>query len=191
MRYKNYLAENNMSPLNTHMYGGIPDGGEYRSNTEYEIGHQAFVEAAHCILGSLGKMNRGSMVESGHIHEELGIMIKVMKEYSRSLYTERLKEYYDEGGKSQQYAENTYNNLQTVSEKLLYTAKKFKAQLLKYQPEGEIKDVAIACYDAIIHLAEQAQWTTPKDWYMNVFTYSTLEGDIRLLKARIDKLFKV
>ena len=39
-------------------YGGIPDGGGYESNTEYEIGAQRIAEAAHCILGSLGKINR-------------------------------------------------------------------------------------------------------------------------------------
>ncbi len=172
------------------MYGGIPDGGGYSASTEYEVGHSRFVEAAHCILGSLCKMVDGSNMESSHIHEEFGIMQDCMDEYSRTLYTQRLKDYYEGDDESKKYAIRTYSNLQVVSKKLEITAKKYKDLLMKYQENGLIKDVAESCYNCIIRLAQEAQLTTPEDWYFNTFKSTILQKDVDILNKRIVKLFK-
>lgn len=93
--YRSLLEE--PCPIQTKLYGGIPSGGGFRSNTEYEVGAQRAAEAAHCILGSLGKRVGRDLgwksvyrFEMGHIREELGIIKYVMKEYNRSLYNDRL-----------------------------------------------------------------------------------------------------
>lgn len=190
MRYSNYLINENQSPLETHMYGGIPDGGGYGPATEYEIGHSRFAEAAHCILGSLCKMVNGSTMESSHIYEEFGIMQDCIDEYSRPLYVQRLKEYYDKDDEYKKYAVRTYNNLQVVSKKLVVIAKKYKDLLMKYQETGLIKDVAESCYNCIIRLANEAQLTTPEDWYFNTFKSTILQKDVDILNKRIVKLFK-
>jgi hypothetical protein len=86
-------------PIRSQLYGGMPSGGGYGSDTEFEIGAQRIAEAAHCILGSLGKRVAGRPgwddvfhAEKGHIDEENGIIQKCAKEYSRDLYTRRLSD---------------------------------------------------------------------------------------------------
>ena len=92
--FRALLIEQGTCPLQNQMYGGLPSSGGFSSATEYEIGAQRFLEAAHCILGSLHKASADYKqrlgIETDHIKEELGIMNKVMKEYSKYLYVDRV-----------------------------------------------------------------------------------------------------
>ena len=77
----------------------MPAGGGFGPHKEYTIAAQRYGEAAHCILGSLGrrvgapgKTEWHSMMvgERAHLLEEIGIMQKVMAEYSHDLYIDQI-----------------------------------------------------------------------------------------------------
>jgi len=92
------LFEDSPQCVLAQLYGGIPAVGGYRDYTEYEVGVQHIAEAAHCILGSVGKVwdgyGRGSSedswrIERGHFNEEMGIIEKSIREYSKEFYDGR------------------------------------------------------------------------------------------------------
>jgi len=68
-------------------FGGIPSGGGYGSNTEYEIGAQRLAEAVHCVLGAV--MNE----DDYHIKDECGLTNKILKEYSKPIYISLFKSF--------------------------------------------------------------------------------------------------
>lgn len=86
-------------------YGGIPSSGGIRGIVEYGVGAVTVSEAAHCILGSLGRMaalelETDARARTGatkghlaHIKEEFGIIEKGVKEYARPVYTRQMQEY--------------------------------------------------------------------------------------------------
>jgi hypothetical protein len=135
-------------------YGGLPEGGGYDNNTEYEVGHQVYAEAAHCIVGSLGKLHRSDYkyidTEEGHIKKEYKIMKDVIEEYSRPVYNNQLMA--KEG--DNKYLEATLKNMKENSPRLHKVASEAKANL------GDVRDgykqIAEKSFDAIIRLAEVA-----------------------------------
>jgi len=105
--WRNYLKEEEGigCPIRGGNYGGIPAGGDFLATTEYEVAAQNIAEAAHCILGSLGKrigalagdMDKSEwqgMVygETEHLTEEIGIIVKALKEYQRDVYTRQIND---------------------------------------------------------------------------------------------------
>ena len=95
------LVTENMCPIRGAAYGGIPSSGNFKDHQEYTVAAQRYFEAAHCILGSLGRrigaegetewhsMARG---EKGHLLEEIGIMLSVVNEYSKELYVQQIND---------------------------------------------------------------------------------------------------
>jgi len=92
------FVESNPQCALSQLYGGLPEVGGFGDFTEYEVGVQRIAEAAHCILGSAGKVWRGYVrgdvdpswrVERGHFTEEMGIIDKSIQEYSKGLYRGR------------------------------------------------------------------------------------------------------
>lgn len=85
-------------PVRNEIYGGLPSEGGISPNKEFAIGLSRIFEAAHCILGSLGrhlgrdKNNFASMIRSEEVHiiEELKIIEYCIKEYSRPIYRKAL-----------------------------------------------------------------------------------------------------
>jgi hypothetical protein len=130
-------------------YGGIPEVGGYSCNTEYEVGHQRYCEAAHCILGSLRKaLITGYLdIEIGHIREELRIMKETIEEYSRPVYNQQLT-------RRSIYPDKTIKSIQFVSPRLSETAREQKS--LIGDVRSDIKLVAECCYDCLINLAGAA-----------------------------------
>tara|TARA_Y100000296_G_scaffold82729_1_gene112345 strand:+ start:294 stop:983 length:690 start_codon:yes stop_codon:yes gene_type:complete len=106
-QWRNYLKEEEGigCPIRGGNYGGIPSGGDFLATTEYEVAASNIAEAAHCILGSLGKrigalagdMDKSEwqgMVygEKEHLTEEIGIIVKALKEYQRDVYTRQIND---------------------------------------------------------------------------------------------------
>ena len=91
----------NMCPIRGSAYGGIPSSGNFKGHKEYTVAAQRYFEAAHCILGSLGRrigaegetewhsMARG---EKEHLLEEIRIMLSVVNEYSKELYVQQIND---------------------------------------------------------------------------------------------------
>lgn len=85
-------------PVRNMHYGGLPSSGGFSPHREFGVGLANAFEAAHCVLGSLGrhlgddKDNWSSMIrtEAGHLKEEVGIIRGILREYSRPLYRERM-----------------------------------------------------------------------------------------------------
>ena len=105
--WRNYLKEEEGigCPIRGAIYGGIPSGGDFLATTEYEVAASNIAEAAHCILGSLGKrigalagdMDKSEwegMVygETEHLTEEIGIIVKALEEYQRDVYTRQIND---------------------------------------------------------------------------------------------------
>jgi hypothetical protein len=85
-------------PVRNLHYGGLPSSGGFSPYREFGVGLANAFEAAHCVLGSLGrhlgkdKDDWSAMIrtEAGHLKEEVGIIRGILREYSRPLYRERM-----------------------------------------------------------------------------------------------------
>ena len=101
-------------------YGGIPPGGGFGYNTEYEVGLQTILEAAHCILGSidrsLGKSTSITSTEAEHIAQEIYIIKKTLLEYGKPLYLNLQRN---------EFSQNIISNLINVSQKISPSVKKY------------------------------------------------------------------
>lgn len=171
------LTLNESCPVKDKIYGGLPSGGGYGSATEYEIGAQRIAEAAHCILGSIGKVLHNPhddpwLTEKSHIHEELAIIKYSIKEYSKDLYSDRMyrdkKEVLNDYVKPE-YAEEFLEYVQKSikSIKLASPALKTKANALSRRVGKDYSDRTIelisASYDIVSILAEVMK-VSVADW---------------------------
>lgn len=85
-------------PVRTMLYGGLPSNGGFSPIKEFGVGLTRAFEAAHCILGSLGRHLGKELddwetmirTEAGHLNEEIGIIRDVLQEYSRPVYREQM-----------------------------------------------------------------------------------------------------
>lgn len=153
MRLKQYLVEQHSCPFRSHMFGGIPGGGGFEANTEWEIGGQRLAEAAHCIIGSLVKMVDSKYKidnELGHIDEELGIIEREQKEYGRDWYTNDLEKRLEDGN---EWGIKTINSIKKNAPRLEKIASKAKDNLGKDIP-APIRDVGVNSYWYLIALAK-------------------------------------
>lgn len=163
-------------------YGGIPDGGGYRSYTEYEIGAQQIAEAAHCILGSLGKFKfHDKSYEKGHIFEELAIIKKSIAEYSNPIYIKQLS--------NDKYSKASIESIVNNSSKLAALAEKKKNQI--NTSNHQIKAIAIPCYDLVIALANEMSksvmyWPRVE----NAFSSIELQGAVKALENIITAIYR-
>jgi hypothetical protein len=172
-RKRNPEDEGRRCPLRTKMYGGLPGGGGYQSFTEYEIGAQRIAEAAHCLLGSLGKLldrrssvcptwEYGLFYEANHIAEEMDIINRAAEEYSRSLYSDRIlpatieRDYArwpDQVATRLSYAQKTVESIRRASPKLVATAESNLYAINDATTPEPIAETAAAAYLMVIWLA--------------------------------------
>jgi hypothetical protein len=133
----------------------MPTGGGFKSNTEYEVAASNMAEAAHCILGSLAKLDSDTpfFIEKGHIEEEMGIIQGAMREYTKEIYLTRVFQ-----GK---YAMDTIKSVKKAAPVLKKKAINAKSRLSKDLPK-EIRELANAAYDFLITLAEKMLWSVSK-----------------------------
>jgi len=150
-----------MNPLQED-YGGIPDGGGYLSHTDYEVGHGWFAEAAHCILGSLGKVEYDPddpdydlhlSWEKGHISEELNLMEGAIEEYCHPLYDHQNSKGKRENSK---YFNSSVPSIQEASDNLVKIARGQKAKLGSVR-DAQVRQLASDVYDALITLGVKAR----------------------------------
>ena len=118
-------------PIRGAWYGGMPAGGGFAAYKEYTVAAQRYGEAAHCILGSLGRrvgaqgntewhsMVRG---EKEHLLEEIGIMKQTIEEYSRDLYIDQINDLtiYKEDRREEiaEYNQGAIDNIRKMAPKL-------------------------------------------------------------------------
>jgi hypothetical protein len=190
-------------PLRSKMYGGLPGGGGYVANTEFEIGAQRFAEAAHCILGSLGKHMifrtrkpdwheawEGARDSAGHLKEEIGIIEYVMDEYSRPVYVRQIM---SPTPGSEGYVEASIESIRKASPKLRAKAKQMKAELEGQEDvPQEVLDVALATYDAVIELTEAMEIAVRKypDRVLNPFGFGALGAAVKNIRAALNRLMR-
>jgi len=184
-------------PLRNYSYGGLPTGGGYGSDKEYEIGAQSIAEAVHCILGSLGRhvgdndWAKMLDIEQGHIHEELGIVKKTLGEYSKSLYIEQLNKTQGDA-----YTEKCIAGIRDVSPKLAARAKGFQKNLeAQTDVPEEIKAVGILCYEVVQKLADALvysvrDWPKPIEYWKSAFSSRQLERSVDQLESAIKKMYQ-
>ena len=200
------MARERSCPLRSKLYGGISTGGGYQAYTEYEIGAQRIAEAAHCILGSLGKnLGRGQTdwegmlrTEAGHILEELDLITGVCKEYSRSIYTRQFHDISDYKVEYQERAVETatksVDSILAASPKLRARAEEMLALVARDETiPTEIRLVAVGTYMVLIELANAmeisvADWSWP-DRVHNAFRNPELITSIETLRERIATLY--
>jgi hypothetical protein len=164
-------------------YGGMPESGGYGSYKEFEIGAARIAEAAHCILGSLGKWggdwHRMTRIETEHLIEELHIIIFCVEEYARPVYRKRQmfpqKEGYWELLTPQQredsllYVNEAIADIRTVSPPLSKRALTLAVALnAQHDIPEPVKETALDAYAVIYQMAEAMLFAVkswPKDLY--------------------------
>jgi hypothetical protein len=177
------------NPLDS-SYGGMPGGEVYTSATEYSLSHQRYVEAAHCILGSLGKQQNTDIVnaEEGHVREEIKIMNDCITEYSRQLYNEQLKRTSTDP-EYKKYYDKTIQNIKDASPELYELATKQRARCDAIK-DPVIRQVAKDAYTAIATLAMNAQRLDEGNaGVFNVWRTSEIQEATRQLESSINKLY--
>lgn len=203
-RWRQYLTEASSCPIKTQIYGGLPGGGGYGSGTEYEIGAQQIAEAAHCILGSIGKTFSGNdlRLERGHIMEELGIIKRAVKEYAKPLYTERIfrnpeevramhyKEDYIDTVLG--YSKKSVESIRTNSPKLERIARA-KKQAIDKDYDPALQTLIEATYDVVIVLAQEMargvkNW--PQQEVDNAFQSSRLQAAVKNLDRAVAEVYR-
>ena len=185
MRLQNFILEYDQNSSLNMLYGGMPGGGGYGSATEFEIGLQRYCEAAHCILGSIHKSFYSDFehfyIEREHIHEEIGIMEKVAKEYSRDLYLDRVETGIIDNNK---YSLKTLENLKRNGPELKKLAERMKSKIGNVRED--VKNVAELAYDCIIYVAD---YSTPiHDILKNPFQDMRCDRLTKKLRDAIQKL---
>tara|TARA_Y100000593_G_scaffold89269_1_gene173183 strand:- start:6107 stop:6733 length:627 start_codon:yes stop_codon:yes gene_type:complete len=204
-----------MCPIRGHNYGGIPSSGGYNSIMEYNVGAARYAEAAHCILGSLGKRvgydgktewHAMARVEEEHLNEEIGIMMDVVSEYSKDVYVMQLndvtqyKEEYQD--RMRETAERAVQDIRDVSPKLIANATEKLSRLESVKAsEQEFPDsvfeVGKLAYLSIIYLAE-ALLESVEDWddtktikrHKNAYGNEQLQATTYTLNTAIDWMIK-
>lgn len=186
-------------PLRTRSYGGIPASGGFTSWMEYEVGAGTASEAAHCILGSLGRMlhldrEKVPGLASGaarghlaHIKEELEIIEKTVKEYARPVY---IRQVIERAGT--EYADGMVEDIRDVAHELMKRAKRAKAKLRPDETPPDILAVAEATYDFLITLSRELLDSIrgyPDD-VDNAFASARVKSATRELSDAVAKLFK-
>ena len=200
----NNLINESSCPVKTKLYGGLPTGGGYKANTEFEIGAQRFSEAAHCILGSLGKIygsgsNNPKRIERAHIEEELGIIEGVVKEYSRDLYSDRMyttvEQAMKDGYTDEKYAKNaveyvkkSIESIKSASPKLKSMAQNLIKQTDKDYP-SEISELINATYGSIIILSNSMMKSVKN--YPNKLTNPYKDVKLQNAVHRLSKAVKM
>ena len=107
-------------PIRGAHYGGIPSTGNFLTHKEYTVAAANYFEAAHCILGSLGRRIGApgqtewhSMVtgEKGHLLEEIGIMMKTVREYKKEIYVRQVNDISDYKAEYQEQVAKTNQDM--------------------------------------------------------------------------------
>ena len=209
------MINENMCPIRGAYYGGIPAGGGFQAHKEYTVAAQQYFEAAHCILGSLGKRVGAegktewhSMVsgEREHLTEEIGIMLKVVNEYDKELYVRQLndvsqyrEEYHDE---IREYNEGAIADIRKKSPKLIALAQDRLSMLegvIKGEPEfpQSVYQVGRLTYESII-VAAEALLVSAEDWdqtkriepHKNAWSQPDVKGMTEKLNGAIQSMFQ-
>jgi hypothetical protein len=188
MRFKKFLIE--QCPLGK-MYGGIPTGGGYIPNVEFEVGLQRMAEAAHCILGSLNRAFYEIGYISGekkHIKEEFDLIKRDQREYSKDLYIGRVFPL------EREYGPKAVESIRKNAPKLIKLAKDLMRKLDKSRYPKEAYELAKQTYQFIIDLSEAGLKTvsennidgmTIKRNYLN-----DLDKSVRELERKVDAFIK-
>ena len=209
------MINENMCPIRGAYYGGIPAGGGFQAHKEYTVAAQQYFEAAHCILGSLGKRIGAegetewhSMVsgERAHLTEEIGIMLKVVNEYHKELYVRQLndisqykEEYQDE---VREFNEGAIVDIRKKSPKLIALAQDRLSMLenvIKNEPEfpHSVYQVGRLTYESII-VAAEALLVSVEDWdqtkriepHKNAWAQRNVRGMTEKLNGAIQSMFQ-
>lgn len=197
-------------PIREKLYGGIPTSGGFGANKEYELAADTIAEAAHCILGALGKRIRGDVDKSewkgmvrgerAHLTEEIGIIMKALGDYSRDIYTRQINDisqYKEEyRGMMREYNEKMVTSIRDAAPKLIDTARNNMSQLCSDMPKV-VTDVATLTYQLLIVLSESLlksleNWDETKQIpdHMNAYKDAGLQSIASELNSAISTMIQ-
>ena len=204
-------------PIRGAWYGGMPSGGGFGPHKEYTVAAQRYGEAAHCILGSLGrrvgapgKTEWHSMMvgERAHLLEEIGIMKDVIEEYSRDLYIDQINDItrYREDAREEiaEWNQGAIDDIRKMAPKLEEKARNNMRRLKAIKDaEPEFPDsvfkVALYTYQCLgmlgmFMLESIEDWDDEKgtglDPAKNAFKNRRLRGRTFMLAAAIDEMIE-
>ncbi len=204
-------------PIRGAWYGGMPAGGGFGAYKEYTVAAQRYGEAAHCILGSLGrrvgapgKTEWHSMMvgEREHLLEEIAIMQEVLREYRQDMYIDQFNnvEQYREDRREEvaEWNQGAINNIKKMAPKLEEKATANLHRLIAIkESEPEFPDsvykVALYTYQCLgllarAMLASIEGWDkdmgTGLDPMKNAFKDSKLIARTNLLEKAINEMIQ-
>ncbi len=208
-------AEGVQCPIRGAWYGGMPAGGGFGPHKEYTIAAQRYGEAAHCILGSLGrrvgapgKTEWHSMMvgERAHLLEEIGIMQRVMGEYNHDMYIDQINniEQYKEDRREEvaEWNQGAIDDIRKMAPKLEVKATANLKRLIAIkEAEPEFPDsvykVGLYTYQCLgllarAMLASIEGWDENKqlDHKLNAFKNFKLANRTDLLEQAIDDMIR-
>jgi len=178
-------------PLRTKTYGGIPGGGGFGCDREYNVAAQRYFEAAHCLLGSLGKVTNDDwqsmrIVEHDHIKEEISIMMYVIKEYKKQVYLDQFNpNRYRNPEQAMKCNRLAIKDIQTSAPLLIEKAKEEKRNLLENRSTipNDVFTIANLTYSCIILTAETLLDSVEND---KVIKNAWADTDIHLYTNRLN-----
>jgi len=192
------------NPIRDLLYGGLPSGGGYECSTYMELAAQHIAEAAHCILGSLGKAHprrgredwRKSLgYEVAHLREEIGIIVDRVFKFERFGWERgAYRRMNDPEGDYYKYVTSTVANIREASPILRKIAGQRKADLeVQDDVPHPIRVVGLLCYDVVIaltHAMESVVKNWPQERIYNPFIDIDLRGSVALLDEAVAELLK-
>ena len=146
-------------PIKTELYGGLPSSGGFDTIKEIGVGLANTFEAAHCVLGSLGRQQDWYSMrktESGHISEEIGIIFRNIEEYSQQLYIDQMFDFSDY---KPEWQERARQSAQKQVDDLLVSAPRLKGLATQKRDALEdlpqpVYDLAFSTYQLVIALCD-------------------------------------
>jgi len=195
-------------PVRTELYGGLPSDGDFPRIREFGVGLANAFEAAHCLLGSLGRHlgeNRDDwasmvQVEEGHLREELGIILDTLKEYSRPVYRKQMMDFSDYFPKYQEKirasTQKEVDGILRAGPKLAVLAKSKAKQMLsaakEHEAPAEWLNMVGAVYLFVIDLAEAAVEAVSSwpDAIGDPYSNPDVQKAARLMKTHLDTLLR-
>jgi len=157
-------------PLRTESYGGLPSDGDFERIMEYGVALANVCEAAHCILGSLGRglgpsrNDWGQMrrTEQGHLEEEAGIIVKASEEYTRNVYVRDMLDFEQYKVEARDRVRDNANrqvaDIQKQAPVLRELARRKEEELVEHEAgvPADVMTAALATYRLVGVLCETA-----------------------------------
>ncbi len=127
-------------------YAGVPSGGGFIAQTEYEIGAQRIAEAVHCVLGAVLSDDKY------HMADECDLVHHLLSEYSKPDYPKNFREKAEREGEGRDGVDT--KGFMQRARSLVQLAKSLRS---KVDDTWNHPEIARASYDTLVALGKAVE----------------------------------